>query len=252
LEGITARRRNAAYVLHLESAPPGDKMLVDAHCHFYEIKKKYDFMIIAVSDDLESSRITLSLAGENVIPCIGIHPWEVEEAGEQDLREIEKMAEKVRCLGEIGLDKRRPNYRKQLEFFKHMLSIARDLDLSVNLHSLDSWNEVLDLLDRYEIERANFHWYTGPIDLLEKIEERGYFISINPSVSMQRRHMEILRAAPVEILLTESDAPYVYRGMELRPEMVKEVVGIIAREKSIKYEEAESIIYENAMKFIGG
>jgi TatD DNase family protein len=64
--------------------------------------------------------------------------------------------------------------------------------------------------------------------------------------------MEVLRAAPVEILLTESDAPYVYRGMELRPEMVKEVVGIIAREKSIKYEEAESIIYENAMKFIGG
>jgi TatD DNase family protein len=63
--------------------------------------------------------------------------------------------------------------------------------------------------------------------------------------------MEILKAAPVEIILTESDAPYAYRGMELRPEMVKEVVRIIAREKSIKYEEAESIIYDNAMKFIG-
>ncbi|MGC8932678.1 MAG: TatD family hydrolase, partial [Candidatus Methanodesulfokora sp.] len=140
---------------------------------------------------------------------------------------------------------------KQMEFFRRQLLIAKDLDLSVNLHSLDSWREVLDLLDRYEIRRANFHWYTGPLELLEEIEERGYFISINPAVSIQRKHMDILRAAPVEILLTESDAPYVYRGIELKPEMIKDVIKIIAKEKSMLEAEVEGIVYENAMKFIG-
>ncbi|MGC9103779.1 MAG: TatD family hydrolase [Candidatus Methanodesulfokora sp.] len=226
-------------------------MLVDAHCHLHEIGKSYDFIIIAVSDDLESSRKTLSLAGENVIPCIGIHPWEVDTAKESDLSEIEKIADRVRCLGEIGLDKRRSNYKKQMEFFRRQLLIAKDLDLSVNLHSLDSWREVLELLDRYEIRRANFHWYTGPLELLEEIEERGYFISINPAVSIQRKHMDILRAAPVEILLTESDAPYVYRGIELKPEMIKDVIKIIAKEKSMLEAEVEGIVYKNAMKFIG-
>jgi len=226
-------------------------MLVDAHCHLHEIGRKYNFIIIAVSDDLESSRRTISLAGENVIPCIGIHPWEVDRAKESDLEEIERMADRVRCLGEIGLDRRRPNYRKQVEFFKRMLSTARDLDLSVNLHSLDSWREVLELLDKYEIRRANFHWYTGPLDLLEEMEERGYFISINPAVSVQGKHMDVLRAAPMDMILAESDAPYVYRGIELKPEMVRDVIRIIAREKSISEAEAENTVYENAMRFIG-
>jgi len=62
---------------------------IDSHCHLYkfneiEIKrilKNKDIIILSVSEDLESSlkNLILSQLNENVIPAIGIHPWNIEK-----------------------------------------------------------------------------------------------------------------------------------------------------------------------------
>ncbi|RLE49372.1 MAG: TatD family deoxyribonuclease [Candidatus Methanomethylicota archaeon] len=237
--------------------------IYDAHCHLHEfsldeVEKFKDYVIVAVSDDYESSLKTLELAEKfsNVIPCVGVHPWQVGSSDATVLEEFKLLLrdrDDIRCLGEIGLDKRFyvESYGKQLEFFKFFLNMAREYDLVVNAHALDAWKEVFDLLLKYEVNIALLHWYTGPLDLLEEIEEAGFYVTVNPSISIQPKHLEAVVEADVKCLLSESDGPYVYRGRRLSPDMIADAIRLLAEHKAISVEELALSIEANFYKAFG-
>ncbi|UXD21325.1 deoxyribonuclease [Ignicoccus pacificus DSM 13166] len=224
---------------------------VDAHVHLHEdpslIEK--DFLIVAVSDDLESSIKTLKLEG--VFKCVGIHPWEVEESRESDLKKIEELAESAHCLGEVGLDYRFvKNRERERKFFEFFLNLSREYDLPMNLHALDAWREVFDLLLKYDIKRAYFHWYNGPLDLIEEITSQGYYIGINAAIKIQKKHLRVLERAPLKAILTESDGPYKYRGITLKPSMVREEIQKIAEVKGISAERVKEVVLSNLRSWL--
>ncbi|RLE63813.1 MAG: TatD family deoxyribonuclease [Thermoprotei archaeon] len=233
--------------------------LVDAHCHLYEfpseeVEKYQEYRILAVSDNFESSLKTLKLAErfDNVIPCIGLHPWEVRENCLEEVEQILKLAPKALCLGEIGLDKlfTPQTFKLQLKVFSEFLKFSKEYELPVNVHAAGAWREVYDLIRRYDIEKAVFHWYSGPLDLLEEIVGSGYFITINPTVTINKKHMRALQAVELENVLTESDGPYKYRGFYLKPELVKEVVKTIAKVKEVEVENVVAQVYRNLERFL--
>ncbi len=235
--------------------------IVDSHIHLYEfseteIRRFKDYILLAVSDEVSSSykTISLSLLYENVIPAVGIHPWEVDKASKKDLEKIKELIEKydIKVLGEVGLDKKFvPHiFEKQLEVFKFFLELAKEYDLSLNLHAPDAWREVFDLLIKYDIKKAYFHWYTGPLDLLEEIKNKGYFIGINPAIKIQKKHQEILKHADLKIILTESDGPYDYRGLKLSPNLIELTLEYISKVKNISIEKLKEIIQNNLAKFL--
>lgn len=233
--------------------------LVDAHCHLHEfsveeIERYQRYRIIAVSDDLESSLRTLKIAKkfDNVTPCIGLHPWEVGEKGWEGARKILELAPRAWCLGEIGLDKlfTPQTFNLQLKIFKTFLEASREYGLPVNLHAAGAWREVFELVRRYGIEKAIFHWYSGPLDLLKEIVDNGYFITVNPTVTINRKHMRALQTVELESLLTESDGPYKYRGFYLKPELVSKVVKVIAEVKEVEEEEVIARVYRNLEVFL--
>jgi len=94
--------------------------------------------IICVAEDFESSMKSLSLAEEfpNIIPFIGIHPWNVEEVSRSELENVIQLVEKrddIRGLGEVGLDgKIKKTYEKQMEVFKRVCILASEYDLPMN------------------------------------------------------------------------------------------------------------------------
>lgn len=225
--------------------------LVDAHVHLHEdpsMSNEVD-VIVAVSDDLESSKKTLEM---NAIKCIGVHPWSVEEASEKDLIEIESLIENADCLGEVGLDNRYVrNKEKARRFFEAFLRMSREYDVPLNLHALDAWREVFDLLIKYDIKRAYFHWYNGPLDLLEEIVGQGYFIGINAAIDIQRKHLKVLQATPLKAILTESDGPYNYRGVVLRPSRVRKLIGIISSDKGVSEEDVKNAVFLNLVRWLG-
>ena len=236
---------------------------VDAHVHASELSeeeikrifKKREIVILSVAEDIPSSlkNIHLSTIYENFIPAVGIHPCKVDNYNEDDIKTIEKMISEnnIKILGEIGLDKRFcKNFEKQKIFFEKFLKIAKDYDLSVNLHALDSWRDVFDLLIKYDIKKAYFHWYNGPFDLLEEIQNVGYFIGINLAIKIQDKHKEILEKANIENILTESDGPYEYRGLFLHPEGIGELYQIISQVKGIDIYRLSYQIKRNLSKFI--
>ncbi len=239
-------------------------MIIDIHCHIHEfdeeelkasLNQAENIVIVGVGDDLESSKkvIELSKNYNQIAPCIGLHPWSVKR--KESIKEallIVKLALKnnIKCLGEVGLDTKfvPQTIELQREVFKVFLEAARDHDMFLNLHTAGTWEEVFNLLVRYDIGAANFHWYTGPRTLLKDIEAHGYTISINPAVKIQKKHQEIVRVAPIEIMLTESDSPYEYRGLRLTPLMISETLRIIANIKALGVEETAKSIWDNFVK----
>lgn len=237
-------------------------MIVDVHCHLHEysdqqIRKFFDkvrgLIVVAVSDDPASSRATLRLHeafGERVIPCVGIHPWEAGKVSEAGLGELERLVSKqesVRCVGEVGLDKKfvPETLDRQMKVFKKLVLYAREYGAVLNVHAAGAWREVLEVLVTNDVDKALIHWYTGPKDVLAELVSLGYFVSINPAVKVQRKHQEIAAAAPLKAVLMESDGPYNYRGMELSPLLLPELVKYLANVKNVSEKSLLTVLETN-------
>ena len=243
----------------------GSVAYVDVHSHLPEyndadierILTDMDIVIVSVGDDLESSIRSIEIAEKykgKVYPCVGLHPWNVKslrEAIDEAKRIVDlALSRNVKCLGEVGLDTKfvGETIEIQREVFRVFLEAARDYKLFLNLHTAGTWEEVFNLLVRYDIAAANFHWYTGPLHLLKDIESAGYTISINPAVKIQAKHRNVVKVAPLSIMLTESDSPYKYRSLELEPRLVADTVAEIAAIKSMETNEVKKLVYENFRK----
>ncbi|NAZ25977.1 MAG: TatD family deoxyribonuclease [Nanoarchaeota archaeon] len=237
---------------------------IDSHCHLYkfneiEIKriiKNKDIIILSVSEDLESSlkNLVLSQLNENVIPAIGIHPWNIEKINENTFKIIEDIIKdnKIKILGEVGLDKKfKPEtFEKQKEIFEKFLNLAKEYDLNLNLHTPNASNEVYDLLIKYDIKKAYFHWYSGDEKLLEEIIDKGYFIGINVATIVNEKYREYIEIANIKNIITESDGPYNYKGIILHPDMLKDLYKLISDIRKINLEELSDIIQNNFARFI--
>ena len=236
-------------------------MLIDAHCHAYELsendlEKFSEIRIIAVSEDLESSlrNLEISRRFRNITPFAGIHPLNSLDFSEEELDTILDLASRklVKGFGEVGIDGRCGiAFEKQENLFKTFCSMASELDLPINVHALDSWKAVLDTAIKLDVGRALIHWYNGPMNLLKLIRECGYYISINPAITVQPKHRMILEKAELEIILTESDGPYRYRGLFLTPGMMRDLVKMISEIKEVDVKEVEKAIQKNYERFLG-
>lgn len=232
---------------------------VDCHCHlheFTEIKIQEflkEFTIVAVSDDEPSSLKTIRLSEmyDNVIPCVGVHPWVIDKVSSDEIERVLKLVDKVPCIGEVGLDTKfvPETIERQREVFEKFVKLAKEYDLVLNIHAAGTWKEVLEYLIKYDIDRALIHWYTGPINLLKEIEKLGYYISINPAIKIQEKHKKIVQIISINNLLVESDGPYNYRGLELEPILIKEyLIQEIAELKGLNPEIILEKVIENFRK----
>ena len=236
-------------------------MYVDMHCHCHELGlddiQKYvnTIKLVCVSDDLESSNKTLELARKtSIIPCVGIHPWEAHNYSVKHVEAIKELIKQndIKCLGEIGLDKifYPKTYEHQKEIFLEFLEIAREYNLLLNLHTAGTWREVYELLVKYDIEKAYFHWYTGPLNLIEELVSKGYFIGVNPAWKIQDKHRRVIEVVPLTNILTESDAPYKYKGLDMRPDLVVETIDYLSKVKNVDIEEAKQIVLNNFIRLL--
>jgi len=238
--------------------------LVDAHCHLHEFTNSEllnlcgvsNLQIIAVSDDYKTSLRTLELGVKcsNVIPSVGLHPWNIGRVDvNYELNSLMEVISRVKFLGEVGLDRRftPSTFEEQLAVFRRFTELAAERNLGMNVHAAGAWDEVLKILGNYNIRVAIIHWYTGPEELLKDVESWGYFITVNPAVKVQEKLRRVVSKAPLEIILTESDGPYSYRGLRLEPKLIPEAIYEISRIKGYELEHVYKAIYENFTRLRG-
>ncbi|UJP41108.1 TatD family hydrolase [Cellulomonas palmilytica] len=121
---------------------------------------------------------------------------------------------RIRAVGETGLDFFRagPRGREvQREAFRAHVALAKELGLALQIHDRDAHDEVVEvLLADGAPERTVFHCFSGGAGLARLAAEHGWFCSFAGPVSFpSNEHLrDAARVLPAELLLVETDAPY--------------------------------------------
>ena len=240
-------------------------MLIDGHVHLDALKDVDSAIrragdagiekIVGVGMDLASNRKILALAGRFagfVLPAVGYHPWSIRKEDMQEtLDHIERCLEYCVALGEVGLDYRvKVKKRLQREVFERLLDLAARLDKPVIIHTRFSQSRCLDMVTAAGVRSAVFHWYSGPLDILEQILDRGFFVSATPALAFSRNHRAAIQAAPMDRILIETDAPVAYNGEVSEPSFLIRTVRALAGLKGIPEEEVVRATSGNMHRFL--
>ena len=142
--------------------------------------------------------------------ALGFHPQAASERIEE-LSLFDELIDQTSYIGEIGLDFSvdfTDSREIQLSVLRHILHSLQNKKKIISVHSRKAEKELLDLLIEYRISNVIFHWYSGPLNLIPQIIERGYYFSINEAMTLSVNGRKIISAIPRDRILTESDAPY--------------------------------------------
>jgi len=237
--------------------------IIDTHVHLDELKDLGGALqraqaagvkaIIAVGMDFLSNKKILELSAQYpnfVYPALGFHPWRISAGQiEENLDLIKKEVEGCVALGEIGLDfalETPQDY--QVKVLEEILSVALKQKKPILLHARRAWGRTFELIKEWKIEKAVFHWYSGPLDILSKIIAGGYYISATPALAYSERHRQAIRAAPLERILLETDAPETYQGMASEPKDVRRTLAEVSAVKRLPTEEVAQQTFRNAQE----
>ncbi len=100
-----------------------------------------------------------------------------------------------------------------------------------------------------KIERAVFHWYSGPLRLLDEILKAGYLISATPALAYSPPHQEAIKRTPTERILLETDTPVSYQGRESRPKDVRITFEEVSKLKGLDPSLVSEQTTQNASRF---
>ena len=250
---------------------------IDTHCHLNDEKFSADFdevvtraknfgvnRIINFGDTLKSSAQVVKLA-ENfggMYAGVGVHPEEIENFDEN--KSVEKIVElaankKVVAIGEIGLDyywEKNSDIRlAQQKIFVRQLDIARQLNLPVCIHERDAHGDALKILkSEGKNLRGVLHCFSGSLEMAREVWKLGWLIGIDGPLTFKNsaKLPEIVKAAPREMILLETDAPYLApmpnRGKRNEPAFLVDVAKKLAELRGEELEDVAAYTTKNAAR----
>jgi len=140
------------------------------------------------------------------------YPREPDEHSAEDVANwVRDHADEAIAVGEIGLDGHwvpETFWDRQEEVFRTMLKVAQDTELPVILHSRKRERRTFEILQELGVERADFHCFGSKVKLGLRIAAAGYYLSIPSNVRRAENFTALLRKAPRDRLLLETDCPY--------------------------------------------
>lgn len=245
---------------HLNLSP-----LSEDRARIIKILEEKEIATITVGVDFETSAqaVALAIESENLFASVGLHPSDVMTK-HFDLDEFRNLAgkNKVVAIGECGLDYFRIDAgdgtikNLQKEIFNKQINLAIEKNLPLILHirpkmgTMDAYEDVLEILEAMETKpRGDVHFFVGTPVIAERFLKLGFYLSFTGVITFARDYDEVIRLAPIDRILTETDAPFVtpvpYRGQTCEPWMVEEVVKKIAEIKGLDAEIVRLQILQN-------
>ncbi|MDP8213115.1 MAG: TatD family hydrolase [Candidatus Zapsychrus exili] len=256
--------------------------MIDTHAHLDQLKDIDDALltakkegveeIVAVSIDVESSKknLEISLKENDNYPKVhlafGVHPSEANVEKIDDCIElIREHSSDLKAIGEIGLDfwykwvkKDQQKKDEQIQVYSKLLELAKELDLPAVIHSRGAWKQCFEIAKEINLKKVLFHWYSGPIDILEDILDSSFYISVTPSLGYSPQAQDAAKHAPMTRILIETDTPVFYRnlnsadkedGYSSEPKDVFKTLDLLSKIKDIDPQQASVIVNKNAIEF---
>ncbi len=227
--------------------------------------------ILTVGLDEASNReaIEIARANEGVFAAVGRHPnsaagWDDE--AEADLREL-ATDPGVRAIGETGLDfyRDRASRDDQLAAFRAQIGIAREVSKPLVIHmrsgegeGADAVTESLALLaDEAAGVEVVLHCFSAPPERVAEAVAHRWFCSFAGNVTYPKSEAlrEAARLVPDELILVETDAPFLApqsrRGKPNEPALVVETAAEVAAARGVAVEAFDALVTENAARVFG-
>ena len=258
--------------------------LVDSHCHIdgeqfdadrdEVIKRATDagvkMMLVigtgeATNFDNFQRVVDLAEKHDNIFAAIGVHPHDAktfDAESEKRLIDLVKSSKKVIAWGEIGLDFYYDHSPREVQYevFRRQISIARELDLPIIIHSRNADDETVEVLTEecnYENFRGIMHCFGGTPKMAQDLMKIGFMISFAGNVTFKKAEnlRDAARVVPLEKLLIETDCPYLtpipFRGRRNEPMYVAETAKFLAELYGIEVEKLANQTTQNFIDFLG-
>ncbi len=211
---------------------------------------------------LASSKNAVALADryDYIYAAVGSHPDAADEVNNAVLEEYRKLCklnrEKVKAIGEIGLDYHYEDIPRELQkkAFIAQMELARELDLPVIVHEREAHEDGLAIVKAFPRVTGVFHCFSGSAELARQLVDLGWYIGFTGVLTFKnaRRAIEAAQAIPLERIVIETDCPYMspepFRGRRNDPGKVFRMAEKLAEIKGISPEEAQKITFENGKR----
>ena len=263
------------------------KGIFDSHAHYFDARFEQEAeggadailqtvlngtveKIVNVGTGPQTSRAAVAQAKRyaGMYAAVGIHPEDCHALNEvealADLKIILGTAEsrrqdKIVAIGEIGLDYHTDSFSgypldkaKEMRVFEAQLRLAGELDLPVIIHDRDAHGDIFETILRYPNVRGVMHSFSGSPELAREYARRGWYISFSGTVTFRNaaRVREAVSAVPRELLLVETDCPYLaphpYRGKLNHSGYLEYTLAAIAELWGVSPQEAADQTRKNA------
>jgi TatD DNase family protein len=203
--------------------------------------------LLSVGTDVASSRWQVQAARSHpgVHAAVAIHPNESIGAGEAEWSAIERLAadSAVVAVGETGLDHYRTragDWAAQEASFRRHIAIAKAVGKALVIHDREAHADCLRVLaEEGAPERTVFHCFSGDVAMARECARAGYAMSFAGNLTFKNavNLRQAATAAPAELLLVETDAPFLtpepHRGRPNAPYLVPYTLRALAELKGL-------------------
>lgn len=191
--------------------------------------------VVNAGCDGESSAKAVELAQryDFIYAAVGYHPENLTGIPADYLQQLAQWAQlpKVVAIGEIGLDyywKENEPKEVQKQIFLEQIDLAKQFDLPIIIHDRDAHGDMLELFQK-EVSgvQAVFHCFSGSLEMAKELAKRGYYFGFGGTSTYKnaQKVREVLQYVPKELILLETDCPYLtpvpFRGKRNNPGYVE-------------------------------
>jgi len=202
--------------------------------------------------------VEMKYAG-HCISMMGLHPCSVKKDFEKELYQVEQWLSKRKfsAIGEMGTDLYwdKTFWEQQKEAFKVQVGWALKLELPIILHTRESIDETIELLQPYVSSRLTgiFHCFSGTLEQAQKITGMGFFLGIGGVATFKNGGLDaVLPELGIDKIVLETDSPYLapvpFRGKRNEPSYIPIIAKKISELTKFPVEEVQSITNSNAEK----
>ena len=167
----------------------------------------------------------------------------------------------VVAIGESGLDYFRtaPRGREvQKEAFTAHIELAKSLDMPLQIHDREAHADCIEVLERCGAPRRTvFHCFSGDAEMAGILAEHGWYASFagNVTYAANQDLQAGARVLPAELILSETDAPYLtplpYRGRPNASYLVGLTTDFLAELRGVESEKWREQVRANSAAVYG-
>ena len=218
-------------------------------------------LVMNAGCSLESSRDIVAMADKYpwLYASVGSHPDSANEVNEEVLEEYRKLcklSDKVKAIGEIGLDYYYEDIPREIQqrAFRMQMELAQELDLPVIVHERDAHNDGLAIVKEFPKVKGVFHCYSGSAEMARQLVNLGWYIGFTGVLTFKnaRKAVETAASIPLDRIVLETDCPFMapepFRGKRNHPGYLYRMAEKLAEIRGICVEEVHAATYENGKR----